>query len=256
MKENFIITKIDHVIFVGKNDHSGKILTFSNPLKSHELILHLSGKNKVQFNGKTLFCEKNTIRFLPKGENHEYIVEQEEVSECIDVFFNTDTPLSEEAFTLNLKNNPIITNLFKKLFFVWVSKCDGYYFKCISLLYTIFAELQGQNYIPESQYHAIKPAIEYIHKNFLHEKISIPALAEQCGISESYLKRLFIKKFGIPPTKYIIQLKINHAADLLHTRNYTVSQVAELCGYDDPHFFSRQFKAYIGVAPLTFCKKQ
>lgn len=141
------------------------------------------------------------------------------------------------------------------MFSVWVAKNDGYYFECISLLYKIFAEMQKEIYIPEKQYNLIKPAIDFINENFMDRKISIETLAEKCGISESYLKRLFIKSFGVPPTKYIIQLKINYACDLLRSELYTVTQTAEMCGYNDVYFFSRQFKNQLGISPTEFINK-
>ena len=133
MNDNFIIKKINRVILVEKNEYQEKNTTFIHNLKSNELILHISGKAQVKFNGKILNCESGTIRFLPKGENKEYIVEREEHGECFDVFFDTDVPISDEAFVLNVKNSIKIENLFKKLFSVWVSKNEGYYFESISL---------------------------------------------------------------------------------------------------------------------------
>ena len=121
-------------------------------------------------------------------------------------------------------------------------------------MYMLFAELQKQNYIPENQYNTIIPAIKYIEENFLKEKISIEFLAEKCGISTSYLKKLFIKKFGISPIKYIIQLKINHACDLLHSKLYTISQIAEICGYDNIYYFSAMFKKQTGKTPTEYSK--
>ena len=255
MKQDFNISKISRVILVGKNEFPEKLTLFNNDLNCNELILHLSGKTTVKFNGKILNCEKDIIRFLPKGENKEYIVDRKEHGECIDIFFDTDIPISEDAFILKIKNSSVITNLFKKIFSVWVSKKEGYYFECMGLLYKIFAELQKHNYIPESQYNAIKPAIEFINENFLNAKIPMSYLANICGISESYLKKLFIKKFGMPPVKYIIGLKINYACDLLRSELYTITQTSEICGYNNPNFFSRQFKEYIGVSPTDFINK-
>lgn len=255
MNNNFIITGIGRVILVGKDEYPEKKLDFKGNLKYSELIYSLSGKSTVHFNGKVLETEKDTIRFLPKGENREYIVERIEQGECIDIFFDTDKPVSEEAFVVKATQSATVSALFKKLFSVWVAKNDGYYYECISLLYKILAEMQKQNYIPLNQYDTIKPAIEYIMENFLKSKISVPLLAEKCGISEAYLKKLFVKKFGMSPIKYIIQLKINHACDLLRSGQYTVSNVSELCGYDNVYFFSRQFKEYVGTSPTVFAEK-
>ena len=76
-------------------------------------------------------------------------------------------PIVDTAFVLKLKQSEKIKSLFKKIFAVWVAKSDGYYFECVSIIYKIFAELQKKNYIPENQFLAIKPAIDYIGKHFL-----------------------------------------------------------------------------------------
>ena len=55
--------------------------------------------------------------------------------------------------------------------------------------------------------------------------------------------------------KYIIQLKINYACDLLLYEKFSITQVAEICGYDNVYYFSRQFKAYIGTSPSVFVEK-
>lgn len=255
MNSHFIIAKIHRAILVDKNEYSEKVTTFNPNLRTNELIFHFSGKSVVHFNGLKLECEPGVVRFLPKGENKEYVVEREERGECIVIYFETDVPVANEAFVCKPPNATAIANLFRKLFSVWVSKGDGYYFECMGLLYKILAELQKQVYIPQSQYDAIKPALQYIHEHFLATGISVPHLAVLCGISESYLKKLFIKKFGLPPVKYIIQLKIHYACDLLRSELYTVTQVAEICGYANAHFFSRQFKEYVGIAPSTFVNK-
>ena len=76
-----------------------------------------------------------------------------------------------------------------------------------------------------------------------------------CGMGESYFQKLFKEIHGISPKKYIIQLKINHACDLLRLERYTVTQIAELCNFSDIYFFSRQFKEYMGITPTQFMGK-
>ena len=80
-------------------------------------------------------------------------------------------------------------------------------------------------------------------------------LAALCDMSESYLKRLFKERYGIPPKKYLIQLKLNHACDLLRLDRYTVTEIAEMCHFSDIYFFSRQFKEHMGITPTQFVKK-
>lgn len=256
MNNKFSITDINSVILVGKDEYKEKVISFSkNSNCKNELIYHLSGKSIVVFNGKQLETTEDTIRFLPAGEINEYTVDRIERGECIDIFFDTNMPITDEAFVLKLKQSEKIKNLFKKIFAVWVAKEDGYYFECVSLIYKIFAELQKKNYIPENQFVAIKPAIDYIESHFLEKKITAEELTACCKISYPYIKKLFIKKFGIPPIKYSIQLKINYSCDLLKSKLYTISQIAEICGYNDIYFFSRQFKEYMGLSPTDFINK-
>ena len=115
--------------------------------------------------------------------------------------------------------------------------------------------MQKTTYLPEKQYNLIKPAVDRINEQFLADQFDGEELASLCGISYSYLKKLFIKKFSVPPKRYAVQLKLNYAEDLLAAGDYSVTEIAEMCGFRDVYFFSRQFKKYIGVAPTTFQKK-
>lgn len=256
MNERFSITNINRIILVGKDEYKEKVTSFSyNKYCHNELIYHISGTAVVFFNGQRMETSADTIRFLPAGEVTEYTVDRSEHGECIDIVFDTNVPIVQEAFVLKLKQSEKIKRLFQKIFSVWVAKEDGYYLECVSLIYQIFAELQKKNYLPENQFAAIKPAIDYIENHFLDKKITAEELTARCSISYPYIKKLFVKRFGLPPVRYSIQLKINYACDLLRSELYSISQIAEQCGYTDVYFFSRQFKEYVGICPTDFLKK-
>ena len=255
MEEKFIITSIERVIMVGKDHYSDKHLHFNSTLANNELIFHFSGHTEVYFDDLILETKPNTIRFLPEGASKRYDVLCHEHSACIDVFFKTDRPISDRAFVIDVDQNEKLGALFKKLFATWMGKNDGYYFESVSLLYTIFAELQKNSFTPQQHYLKIKPAVDYIHDCFLQNELSLEMLSSMCGIKESYFQRLFKEKFGISPKKYIIQLKINHACELLDLGRYTVNQIADLCNFSDVYFFSRQFKEYMGISPTQYAKK-
>ena len=255
MENNFIITGINRVIMVGPNEYKSLRTSFSSNLKYNELIFHFSGQSTVYFDDLVLETKPNTIRFLPEGSFAQYDVFRHEPGECIFVAFSADRPISDNAFVISALHKESIGNLFKKMFSVWIGKGDGYYFETISILYKIFAEIQKERHTPAAHYAKIKPAIDFIHDRFLKEELSVSALANMCGIKESYFKRLFKEKYGMPPKKYIIQLKINHACELLRLKEYSVTQIAEICNFSDIYFFSRQFKEYVGITPTQFAEK-
>ena len=255
MEEQFIITEIKRVAMVGKNEYLEKSTKFSSKIRYNELIFHFSGHLTVYFDDLVLEDAPNTIRFLPKGEFSRYEVVRQERGECILIAFSADRPIAPKAFVRDVAQNEKIGALFKKIFSTWVGKGKGYYFASLSLLYKIFAELQNEDFVPARHYEKIKPALDMIQDRFLHEEFSVGALAAACGMGESYFQRLFKEKYGMPPKKYMIQLKVNHACELLRMERYSVSQVAQMSGFSDVYFFSRQFKSYMGVAPTEFIKK-
>ena len=116
----------------------------------------------------------------------------------------------------------------------------------------IFVELKKNNYTSREHILKIAPALDMIHNNFLKENFSLKDLASACNMGESYFQKLFKEKYGISPKKYIIQLKLNHACDLLLLERYSVTQIAEMCNFYDVYFFSKQFKEYLGITPTQF----
>ena len=255
MEDKFVVTEINRVVMVAKDEYSQQMISFGHTLQYNELIFHFSGHATVYFDDLVLETKPNTIRFLPQGETERYDVLRHERGECIDVCFSADRPLSPQAFVIDVAHNEKLGALFKKIFSTWVSKKDGYYFESVSLLYRIFAEMQKSDAIPKQHLQKIAPAMEIIHNNFLKSRISLNMLASACNMGESYFQKLFKEIHGISSQKYIIQMKINHACDLLRLERYTVTQIAEISGFSDVYFFSRQFKEYIGITPTQFIKK-
>jgi AraC-like DNA-binding protein len=240
---------------VGKDEYPEQTISFGHTLEQNELIFHFSGYGTVFFDDLILETKPNTIRFLPQGETKRYDVLRQEYGECIDVFFSADRPISSQALIVDVAHNEKLGALFKKIFSTWVSKKEGYYFESVSLLYRIFAELQKDTSMPKRYKSKISPAMEIIHSDFLTRSFSMSELAAMCNVGESHFQKIFKKIHGISPKKYIIQLKINHACDLLRLERYTVTQIAELCNFSDVYFFSRQFKEYMGITPTQFIKK-
>lgn len=255
MERDFLITRINRVIMVGEDEYDDRMHSFSRKLEYNELIFHFSGHVTMFFDDQILESTKGTVRFLPQGEFSRHDVLIGERAECIDVFFSTDRPISQKAFVIKASQSERVAALFSKLFAIWVSRDEGYYFESMSLLYKIFAEIEKDSSAPKQHVLKIAPAKDLIRERFLNADLSLAELASACGMGESYFQKLFRKVYGVSPKRYIIQLKINHACDLLRSERYSVTQIAEMCNFSDVYFFSRQFKAYMGITPTEFIKK-
>ena len=252
MKFDFIVTDVVGVRLTDEKKYPNKFVEYKADLISNEIIYRPNGYSTVCFNGKTLETAPGTIYVLPHMNGQKYTVTFTEPDYFIDIFFRSDVPIADEPFILNVQNNSKFQSLFHRAFSCWVTRDNGYKHESISVLYKILAELQKQNYIPENKFRKIEPALRYIDENLLKESISCEMLADMCQISYSYLQRLFTEKFGLPPKKYIIQLKINYACDLLASGMHSVTQAARLAGFDNLYFFSRQFKEYVGMSPRAY----
>ena len=85
--------------------------------------------------------------------------------------------------------------------------------------------------------------------------ISVSSLADQIGISQVYLNKCFQKELGVSVQHFIIDYRLNRAANLLTGTSDSVSEIAALVGYNDPLAFSRSFKKKFNESPTVYRNK-
>ena len=90
-----------------------------------------------------------------------------------------------------------------------------------------------------------------IEQHFLRLR-SLQQIAGECHVNHAYLCRLFRRFDKQSPYQYLLQLKMNHAAEQLQQPGALVKQVAEETGFADPFHFSRLFTSTFGVSPTAF----
>jgi len=82
-----------------------------------------------------------------------------------------------------------------------------------------------------------------------HRPWRVHDLATLSGMSEAHFFRRFRRATGSSPIDFLRRERINHARCRLLQSNDLVKEIAEQVGYNDPFFFSRDFKRYTGLAP-------
>lgn len=82
----------------------------------------------------------------------------------------------------------------------------------------------------------------------------IARCAKSLGISQSYFQHIYTQLFGTAYQKDVIYFRTEHAKNLLLTTGLSMEQIAELCGYNSPVHFYRQFKKMTGETPAKFRK--
>lgn len=84
------------------------------------------------------------------------------------------------------------------------------------------------------------------------EKWSVEMLCSEVNMSRSYFQLIYRETFGMTCIADVINCKMNRARDLLTSTSYTISHIAQLCGYDNEEHFMRQFKKNNGVTPTVY----
>ncbi len=84
----------------------------------------------------------------------------------------------------------------------------------------------------------------------LGQDLSIERMAAEVGISPNYFAQLFRLTFGTSPHRYVLQRRIERAAQILRDdRQRSVTEIAMSLGFSSPTHFSTVFKIHRGLAP-------
>jgi AraC-like DNA-binding protein len=176
-----------------------------------------------------------------------------DVDELFAVHFTLENYTTDEIEFFVAKNPDKFQRIFETLFSVFTKKEIGYQYKCTSLLYELFYECYKQNYTQKETDSKITNAVEFLIKNYKKD-VPIQEIAQKSFMGEVYFRKLFKAEFGVSPQKYIIQLRIQHAIDLMQTGYYTLKEIAIQSGYRDYKYFLTEFKRLKGVSPAVYLR--
>lgn len=94
--------------------------------------------------------------------------------------------------------------------------------------------------------------LKYLQENFCDPSLSQTAIADRFHISTYTLSRLFKDQFGIGFAEFISSQRVEYAKQLLLTTNAPVGEIAAQVGLPNLNYFSRVFKASMGVSPTKY----
>jgi len=87
------------------------------------------------------------------------------------------------------------------------------------------------------------------------EEFSLARVAKQADLSESHFIRLFKNATGLPPSQYLIKLRVDAARRLLRETRTSVITIANEVGYSNPSHFSQLFRKMVGLSPSEYRRK-
>ncbi len=253
MKNALIINSV-HQVFNGVLK-IGVLKSNPNGRHSDALVYFTDGEITYKFENYELTATSETLLFLPKGSVYEMHITKRSKYICVDFDFEQSDSVREAEIYKNLPSS--VPNEFMKLFYNRYRVEPWCIAETFSSLYRICASAlrtKYKSYSKSSQ--KTTDAIKYILEKYTFPSLSISEISKEIGISETHLRRLVKSKINMSPVQYISYLRIEKAKNLLLDSNCMIQEIAELCGFSDQYYFSREFKSAVGISPTEYKKLQ
>lgn len=114
----------------------------------------------------------------------------------------------------------------------------------------LLTQISVDRVLPE-QGDPLQRAMTYLSER-LDGGVRVPELARLVGVSPSHLTTLFRRATGGGVLAHHSALRMAKARQLLDGSSAAVASIADEVGYDDPLYFSRQFRRFHGMSPTEF----
>lgn len=224
-------------------------------LYANEFIFVTDGTVHIKADGKIYDIEKNEFLILPQFTVLSGSRPSENSCSFYSVIFegNIDILNKKERIKQQLSGNIVfIYDLMKKL---WTryrpetrdsAELDALFLALAYELKTASASMTDAG-VP------MQRMLDYIHDH-INSPIDISDLCNEFNYSQDYISKMFSKTYGVTVKKYINQVKMAAAKQLLVTSHLTVEQVGGAVGFDNVHLFYKYFKYHEKITPSEYRK--
>lgn len=225
-----------------------------------EIVYFIDGYDEMHIGDKVYVNTADTIRITPPfdkcGDEDAYCITKKS-GPYLSFHYHTKYPFCTETMVLDASSSLELKNLFIKAYNIWFAKKENYYFKTTCLFYQVLDIIYQLANSPQTQsgkYKKIEVAVNHIHNYYNHHEFTCNSLPEMCGIKHSYFTRIFEECFKTTPSKYVTNLRMNLAKDMLIDKKHTIAEIADKTGYESPAYFCNVFKKHYGMSPSKYAK--
>ena len=230
----------------------------------YQLLYIASGKAHFFFKEgeDTLVTAGTMVLYRPK-EMQRYVYYGEDKTEVFWVHFTgSRVKLILRSFHFPEKEHLIRTGVSKEYKEIYrkmireLQMCRPHYEEYLTYLLTelfILVERHPTESVKISSFQEdeAEAAISYFTRNY-NKNINIAEYAASRSMSTSWFIRIFKLYSNMTPMQYVLSVRISNAQYLLESTSYTVSEIANIVGYEDPLYFSRLFKKQVGIPPSEY----
>jgi len=240
--ENINVTDIQNAATI--HSEKGRYFEMTNR-PTWGLTFCFSGRITYTMNGVQYISDKHSAILLPQGGSYSLFDNEEGLFPLIN--FTCDLPVCNEILVFPVEDPEVCRQLYTKVRDYALAPRDR--LRMLSSFYELLACLSPEIQVPEGP---LRIVLQYIKKHLSDPGLSNTTLAQAAGISEVYLRKLFVAHCNTTPKQCILELRIEKAKRLLTNPPYRISSIAEQCGFSSPYHFSRAFKAHTGLTPSAY----
>ncbi|MBC7959111.1 MAG: AraC family transcriptional regulator, partial [Vallitaleaceae bacterium] len=181
----------------------------------------------------------------------------------IDLYDRKITPIKLKAIYMDVFNNIINASMIKLDDSINLFEINYKFFEELSRLQTaieiyqgleelIILIIEGKQLNNKNKLRSImRSVIDYIHENY-DKSINLNQVANNFYFNATYFCKIFKEETGMPFTKYLMNVRIEKAKELLLQTQYKIYEIGELVGYEDSQYFNKIFKASQGITPIQY----
>lgn len=98
----------------------------------------------------------------------------------------------------------------------------------------------------------IQEVENYIKAHYSDFSLTADDISESVFLDISYIRKVFSKYKGCTIQDYITTVRMKAARDKMEEKRYSISELAEMCGYLDAGYFSKCFKKFYHISPRQY----
>jgi len=247
------------------------------PTKPHnhgeiEILLILKGACEVRIGGNMFAATKGDMLFINPLEVHSVIAYHDEEHchrcVCFDVSLIADSKLADSIYkgecilpALVKSENPlngVLRKNFEDLYFavendVATIKFEAPSYVNLMMAYIIKNSMLSKKTDSRENTFFCDRVLKYIAENY-GDEITSKQAAEALSFNQSYFCRSFKRNFGMSFSNYLNMYRISASKKLIENSNENIANIAFKCGFQNPDYFTKCFKSFIGISPTEYKK--
>ena len=101
----------------------------------------------------------------------------------------------------------------------------------------------------------MRKVFQTIKSNYQNPDFGVERLALDLGVSRSFLYNKTLSLFEKTPSELITDIRLEKGKELLAKSQLTISEIAFKTGFNNPKYFTKNFKKKYNILPSAYKKK-